>query len=72
MGLRSAIRAGTELCALGMHQRSTRDFLIQARLEGVTSALNDRDGAFGDYRTAPPQPGEAEIEGDNEKMGMAI
>jgi enoyl-CoA hydratase len=53
MGLRTAIRAGTELCALGMKQKTTRNFLNQALREGVTSALDERDGVFGDYRTAP-------------------
>ena len=56
MGLRAAIRAGTELCALGTHQASLHAFVQQARREGLTSALDERDGAFGDYRTADRQP----------------
>ena len=55
MGLRTAIRAGTELCALGTHQKSLLDFIARTR-DGLTTALDDRDGAFGDYRTAETQP----------------
>jgi enoyl-CoA hydratase len=56
MGLRTAIRAGTELCALGTHQKSLRDFVVNAQTKGLTSALSDRDGQFGDYRTSEAQP----------------
>jgi enoyl-CoA hydratase len=56
MGLRTAIRSGTELCALGTHQQSMFDFIAKARSEGLTAALSDRDGAFGDYRMAADQP----------------
>jgi enoyl-CoA hydratase len=56
MGLRTAIRAGTELCALGTHQRSMHEFIARARSEGLTSALTARDEVFGDYRTAADQP----------------
>ncbi len=56
MGLRTAIRAGTELCALGVHQRSMRTFIDRMRTEGLTKALTTRDDAFGDYRTAEQQP----------------
>jgi enoyl-CoA hydratase len=56
MGLRTAIRAGTELCALGTHQRSLREFVARVHEGGLTSALDERDGAFGDYRTAGVQP----------------
>ncbi len=56
MGLRTAIRAGTEMCALGTHQKSLHDFVARTRERGLTSALSDRDGVFGDYRTAPEQP----------------
>jgi enoyl-CoA hydratase len=51
MGLRDAIRAGTELCALGTHQKSLHEFVTNTRKKGLTAALDDRDGAFGDYRT---------------------
>ena len=51
MGLRAGIRAGTELCALGTHARSMRDFVTAARDRGLTTALQERDAPFGDYRT---------------------
>jgi enoyl-CoA hydratase len=51
MGLHTGIRAGSELCALGMHQRSMHEFLAQTQKEGLTGALDDRDQPFGDYRT---------------------
>lgn len=56
MGLRTAIRVGTELCALGTHQKSLRDFVANAQQQGLTTALTNRDGVFGDYRTATEQP----------------
>ena len=60
MGLRTAIREGTELCALGTHQRTLREFVKQMNTEGLTTALNDRDTKFGDYRTAQQQPKSAQ------------
>lgn len=51
MGLRTGIRAGTELCALGTHTQAMRDFLSTVDRRGLTAALDERDGAFGDYRT---------------------
>jgi enoyl-CoA hydratase len=51
MGLRSGIRAGTELCALGTHTQSMANFVGQIRADGLTTALDRRDGQFGDYRT---------------------
>ncbi len=53
MGLRTAIRVGTELCALGTHQKSLHEFVQRTREEGLTAALDERDAAFGDYRTRP-------------------
>ncbi len=51
MGMRDGLRATADLNALGFHQRSSREYF--ARLaEGVTGALDARDRAFGDYRTA--------------------
>ena len=50
MGLRAAIRAGTEIQALGFHTRAARDYMAQFA-KGVTHALNVRDAQFGDYRT---------------------
>jgi enoyl-CoA hydratase len=50
MGLRAAIRAGTEIQALAMTTESSRETFARFR-EGVSQALDARDGAFGDYRT---------------------
>ena len=52
MGLRTGLRQGTEICALGIHQQSFHAFM-QARGDGstLTSALQERDEKFGDYRT---------------------
>ncbi len=51
MGLRTAIRAGTEICALGIHTETMADFIGRARGgEGLTGALTERDEPFGDYR----------------------
>lgn len=52
MGLRQGIRAGTELCALGTHQASFKEFISNIERGGLTAALQDRDKKFGDYRTA--------------------
>ncbi len=51
MGIRTGIRAGTELCALGTHTAAMRKFLAKASAEGLTKALDERDNKFGDYRT---------------------
>lgn len=53
MGLRNGLRAGTELCTLGVHQASFKAF-IDATQGGtkLTSALQQRDEKFGDYRTS--------------------
>jgi enoyl-CoA hydratase len=51
MGLRTAIRAGTELCALGTKQETMYKFIAEMR-QGLTKALQHRDEPFGDYRTA--------------------
>ena len=50
MGLRAAIRAGTEIQALALTTESSRETFAQFR-EGVTKGLDARDAAFGDYRT---------------------
>ncbi|MGI9589969.1 MAG: enoyl-CoA hydratase-related protein [Myxococcota bacterium] len=50
MGMRAALRAGTEIQALGFRQRASREYL-KSLARGVTQALDRRDGAFGDYRT---------------------
>jgi enoyl-CoA hydratase len=52
MGLRTAIRNGTELCALATRQDSFRKFIEEELpTKGLTRALQDRDAPFGDYRT---------------------
>ncbi|MGI8939828.1 MAG: enoyl-CoA hydratase-related protein [Iamia sp.] len=51
MGLRAAIRAGTEMCTLATHQPGFEAFLAEMRSKGLTSALTERDAPFGDYRT---------------------
>jgi len=51
MGLHTGIRVGSELCALGMHQKSMHEFLAQTQKQGLTGAVQGRDQPFGDYRT---------------------
>ena len=50
MGMRDGIRAGTELQALAMHSKSTKEHLKELS-SGLKKALNNRDKDFGDYRT---------------------
>ena len=52
MGMRTAIRQGTELCALGTKAATFDSFIARSRQDGLTQALQDRDAPFGDYRTA--------------------
>ncbi len=52
MGMRAAIRSGTEIQALGFHQKSAREYLKKLS-ENVSRALSERDKPFGDYRTGP-------------------
>jgi enoyl-CoA hydratase len=54
MGLRTAIRVGTELCALGTRQASMTSFLEKLSQGSLTAALTERDAPFGDYRTTTP------------------
>jgi len=51
MGIRSALRAGTEIQQLSMHTKSARNFFKMVAEEGLTKALSDRDSKHGDYRT---------------------
>ena len=51
MGLHTGIRAGSELCALGTHQKSLHEFMEKTRKHGLKAALQQRDEPFGDYRT---------------------
>jgi enoyl-CoA hydratase len=58
MGMRDALRAGTEIQALGFHQRSAREYFKKLMGGPLTEALDARDAQFGDYRTsacAPPK-----------------
>ena len=50
MGLRAAIRAGTEIQALALTTESSRETFAKFR-ESVTKGLDARDSNFGDYRT---------------------
>jgi enoyl-CoA hydratase len=52
MGFRTAVRIGTELCALGTHTASMAKFVKSIQDQGLTGALSARDDQFGDYRTA--------------------
>jgi len=49
MGLHTGIRAGSELCALGTHQKSLHAFLASTAEKGLKGALQERDAPFGDY-----------------------
>jgi enoyl-CoA hydratase len=51
MGMRTGIRAGTEMQALAMHSKSTQEHLIELS-SGLKEALTKRDEEFGDYRTS--------------------
>ena len=51
MGLRAAIRAGTEIQALALTTQTSRESFAKFR-ESVKEGLNSRDGAFNDYRTS--------------------
>ncbi|MGH9061576.1 MAG: enoyl-CoA hydratase-related protein [Acidimicrobiales bacterium] len=52
MGLRAAIRAGTDVSALALYQETFKAFIAAAREGGLTQALSQRDEKYGDYRTA--------------------
>ena len=55
MGIRAGIRAGADIQALGFHQKASRAY-FRTLAGGVTEALSERDGAFGDYRTGAGAP----------------
>jgi enoyl-CoA hydratase/carnithine racemase len=50
MGMRTGVRATTELQALGLHQRSSLAYMPKLRELGVKRAVEERDAPFGDYR----------------------
>jgi enoyl-CoA hydratase len=52
MGLRAAVRAGTEIQALGFHPPSAREYLKELAAGGLRQALETRDRPFGDYRAS--------------------
>ena len=53
MGFPTAIRQGTELCALTMGTETFQAFIAEKDSEGgLTGALSKRDAKFGDYRTS--------------------
>ena len=60
MGLRTGLRAGTELCALGVHTEAMSEFLSSIESGGLTEALQQRDEPFGDYRTDHEVPGDGD------------
>jgi enoyl-CoA hydratase len=53
MGIRTAIRYGSEVLALGLHQRSSREYLSGMQAGALTDALAERDKPFGDYGQGP-------------------
>ena len=56
--LRAAIRAGTDIQALALTTESSKATFANFR-QGVRAALDERDGAFGDYRTKESGPKDA-------------
>jgi enoyl-CoA hydratase len=56
MGARAAMRAGTELQALAFTTEASRAYMSTFRRDGtsVKEQLDQRDAAFGDYRTRKP------------------
>ena len=51
MGMRQALRAGTELSIVNAHSEGGREFVNNIRELGLTEALNIRDASFQDGRT---------------------
>lgn len=52
MGMRAAIRAGTEIQALAFQTEPSKAYMTRFRRDGesVSKLLSERDSAFGDYR----------------------
>jgi enoyl-CoA hydratase len=50
MGIRAALRAGTEMQTLATFTRTAQDHFAEIR-KGLTQALSKRDAEYGDYRT---------------------
>jgi enoyl-CoA hydratase len=57
MGLRAAIRAGTDLQALAFQTEPSKAYMTRFRRDGasVSSLLSERDAAYGDYRERGPE-----------------
>lgn len=55
MGLRAALRAGTEMQALATTTEQSKETFGRFRTGDVRGALDARDQAFGDYRTSRKQ-----------------
>ena len=55
MGIRAAIRAGTEMQTLATYTRTAQDHFAEIR-KGLTQALSKRDAEYGDYRTSTKKP----------------
>jgi enoyl-CoA hydratase len=55
MGMRAALRSGTEMQALAFHQPSSLAYRAEFA-KGVTHALSQRDAGFGDYREKEKKP----------------
>jgi enoyl-CoA hydratase len=50
MGIRTGMRAGADIQALGFHQPASREYMKTFATGGVREALSERDRSFGDYR----------------------
>jgi enoyl-CoA hydratase len=59
MGIRQGIRIGTELQALGQGTDTAKAFFETIGAKGLTAALSERDGVWGDYRTGAATEPEA-------------
>jgi len=66
MGMRAAIRAGTELQALAFHQPESVEYRKEIR-RNLKDALTKRDSRFGDYRAAGRTAGKRKDNGRKEK-----
>jgi enoyl-CoA hydratase len=51
MGIRTAIRAGSEILQVGLYQESSKAYLARMRETPLTEMLDERDEPYGDYRT---------------------
>jgi enoyl-CoA hydratase len=56
MGMRQALRAGTELSIVNSHSEGGREFINNIRELGLTEALSIRDASFRDGRTIISHP----------------